>query len=118
VINHDVYLDSFSATAQGGNGDYDYGIDFVEAKGITVYTVNELGLKPAAPTNNNVSTNTRPAPPQPKTYTVKSGDTLWAIAKKYLGAGNRYSEIYSANKSVIGSNPNLIKPGQVLTIPS
>ena len=50
----------------------------------------------------------------PQTYTVKSGDTLWAIAKQYLGDGSRYSEI--AELSGIG-NPNLIYPGQVLTLP-
>ena len=52
-----------------------------------------------------------------QTYTVKSGDTLWAIAKKHLGSGNRWPEIYDKNRSVIGDNPDLIKPGQVLTIP-
>lgn len=61
----------------------------------------------------------RPAETAPKlkTYTVKQGDTLWAIAKKYLGDGNRYTEIYNLNKNKI-SNPNLIYPGQVLTLPS
>ena len=61
----------------------------------------------------------RPAETAPKlkTYTVKRGDTLWAIAKKYLGNGNRYTEIYNLNKNKI-SNPNLIYPGQVLTLPS
>lgn len=61
----------------------------------------------------------RPAETAPKikTYTVKQGDTLWAIAKKYLGNGNRYTEIYNLNKNKI-SNPNLIHPGQVLTLPS
>ena len=48
---------------------------------------------------------------------MKPGDTLWSISKKYLGNGSLYSEIYNSNKAVIGSNPNLIKPGQVLTIP-
>lgn len=55
--------------------------------------------------------------PSLKTYTVKQGDTLWAIAKKCLGDGNRYTEIYNLNKNKI-SNPNLIYPGQVLTLPS
>lgn len=48
-----------------------------------------------------------------KTYTVKSGDTLSGIASKY---GTSWQKIYNDNKSVIGSNPNLIKPGQVLKI--
>lgn len=51
-----------------------------------------------------------------KTYTVKSGDCLWNIAKKYYGKGAEYTQIFNANKDKI-SNPNLIYPGQVLTIP-
>ena len=55
--------------------------------------------------------------PKPKTYTVKSGDCLWNIAKKELGNGSRYTEIYNLNKDKI-KNPNLIYAGQVLTMPS
>lgn len=54
--------------------------------------------------------------PKKKTYTVKSGDCLWNIAKKYLGNGAKYTEIYNLNKDKI-KNPNLIYPGQVLTLP-
>ena len=54
--------------------------------------------------------------PSVKTYTVKSGDCLWNIAKKYYGNGARYTDIYNANKDKI-SNPNLIYAGQVLKIP-
>ena len=50
-------------------------------------------------------------------YTVKKGDCLWNIAKKFYGKGAKYTVIYNANKKVIGGNPNLIYPGQVLTIP-
>lgn len=50
-------------------------------------------------------------------YTVKKGDCLWNIAKKFYGNGAKYTIIYNANKKVIGSNPNLIYPGQVLVIP-
>jgi nucleoid-associated protein YgaU len=53
-----------------------------------------------------------------KTYTVDSGDSLWAIAKQELGDGNRWREIYEANKETIGKNPDLIHPGMVLKIPS
>ena len=51
-----------------------------------------------------------------RTYTVKRGDCLWNIAKKYYGKGNQYTKIYNANRDKI-KNPNLIYPGQVLTIP-
>jgi len=53
-----------------------------------------------------------------KTYTVDSGDSLWKIAEQELGDGNRWREIYDANKETIGDNPDLIKPGQRLKIPS
>lgn len=54
--------------------------------------------------------------PTAKTYTVKKGDSLWAIAARYYGKGSEYAKIYQANTDKI-SNPNLIYPGQVLTLP-
>jgi LysM repeat protein len=48
-----------------------------------------------------------------KTYTVKAGDSLWAIAAKQLGNGSRYTEIKSLN----GLSSNTIHPGQVLKLP-
>ena len=51
----------------------------------------------------------------PRTYTVRSGDSLGTIAGKYSGV--TWQQIYEANKSLIGSNPDLIQPGQVLVIP-
>jgi len=45
---------------------------------------------------------------------VVKGDTLWHIAKKYLGNGARYPEIAKLNNI---KNPNLIYPGQVFKIP-
>lgn len=55
--------------------------------------------------------------PQAKSYTVQAGDCLWNIAKKALGNGARYTEIYALNRDKI-QNPNLIYPGQVLTLPA
>lgn len=69
--------------------------------------VNEMlsGNKPAPkPVDNTV------------TYTVKPGDTLWGIAERFLGKGSRWREIYYANRAIIGANPNVIRPGQKLTI--
>ena len=51
-----------------------------------------------------------------KTYTVKSGDTLSKIAKDFYGDANAYMEIFNANKDQL-SDPDKIKPGQVLKIP-
>jgi len=52
--------------------------------------------------------------PSAKYHTVVKGDTLWAIAKKYYGDGNRYSEIAKANNI---ANANIISIGQKLLIP-
>ena len=51
-----------------------------------------------------------------QTYTVQKGDTLSKIAKQYLGDANKWNLIFQANKNLI-SNPDLIKPGQILKIP-
>lgn len=48
---------------------------------------------------------------------VRSGDTLSAIAARVLGSANRWPEIYDLNKGVIGSDPNMIRPGMVLQLP-
>ena len=52
--------------------------------------------------------------PAASEYEVKAGDNLTKIGKKL---GKNWKEIYEANKGVIGNNPDLIKPGQVLQIP-
>ena len=52
-----------------------------------------------------------------QTYTVKAGDTLSKIAKDRLGDANAYMKIFNANKDQL-SDPDKIKPGQVLKIPA
>lgn len=51
-----------------------------------------------------------------KTYTAKSGDNLSKIAQSQTGKAGNWRTIYSDNQGTIGSNPNLIKPGQQLKI--
>ncbi|MEO8682225.1 MAG: LysM peptidoglycan-binding domain-containing protein [Vicinamibacterales bacterium] len=57
-----------------------------------------------------------PAAAQARSYTVKAGDTLSKIAKDQLGDASAYPKIFEANRNIL-SDPDKIKPGQVLTIP-
>lgn len=57
-----------------------------------------------------------PEPSKVWVYTIEKGDTLFDIAAKYLGDGNKWPEIYDLNKDKI-SNPDQIYPGEQITIP-
>jgi nucleoid-associated protein YgaU len=61
------------------------------------------------------SDSTAPATPR-RTVTVEAGDSLSKIAKRELGDGNKWRAIYDANRDKI-KDPDLIHPGQVLTLP-
>ncbi|MCG8440758.1 MAG: LysM peptidoglycan-binding domain-containing protein [Caulobacterales bacterium] len=50
-------------------------------------------------------------------YVVQRGDTLWDIAQDHYGDGRRFAAVYQANRGVI-DGPDLIVPGQVLTLPA
>ncbi len=77
--------------------------------------------------NDMVMSRHEGASPTQATHTVVSGDCLWRIARSTLRAsddpisgasiGALWREIYDLNRDVIGSNPNLIFPGQVLVLP-
>ena len=86
-------------------------IDYA-TKTVTVVKPAETS-KPAVKEEKKRETSSAP---KTRTYTVKSGDCLWNIAKKYYGNGAEYTKIYNANRDKI-KNPNLIYVGQVLTIP-
>ena len=58
----------------------------------------------------------RSATAEQTTYTVKAGDTLSKIAKQFLGDASAYMDIFNANTDQL-SDPDKIKPGQVLKIP-
>jgi nucleoid-associated protein YgaU len=56
------------------------------------------------------------APAAAKTYTVKAGDTLSAIAKEHLGSAGAYMKIFELNKDQL-TDPDKIQPGQQLRLP-
>ena len=52
-----------------------------------------------------------------ETYTVQAGDSLWKIAQHKLGNGNRYMEIFYANRDKMDSPQSVIHPGDELKVP-
>lgn len=124
--NIKVSVEDYTIEENATNG-LDVSVE-VKLKQYRDYSTKTVAIKTTVKHNDSKDTpvvkktatvkTTRPATTAPKvrTYTVKKGDTLWGIAKKYYGNGAKYTQIYNANKDKI-KNPNLIYPGQVFTIP-
>lgn len=109
-----VCIEDFDYSEEGGDpGTYQYSLTLKEYREITVRQVSiDDGAASVQEEEPRVDSTV-----QPETYTVVSGDCLWNIAKRFYGNGADYTKIHNANRDVIGGNPNLIYPGQVLTIP-
>lgn len=93
--------------------------DFSNVKGGSASTAPAA---PAKPDFSNVSSGVASTAPivedtTLQTYTVVKGDTLSKIAKHFYGSANKWRAIFEANTDQL-SNPDLIKPGQVLKIPA
>lgn len=119
--NIKVSMENYTITEQAKNG-FDFTVKFKLKQwkdyGTKTVNIRMSNSKAQASTEPSRETNSSPAPSSSQTYTVVKGDCLWNIAKRFYGNGAKYTVIYNANKSIIGGNPNLIYPGQVLTIPA
>lgn len=129
-VNIYAVIDSFTYYETGGDpGTYQYSITLKEYREVAIRQVkvaipsvysasNTTGVSRVTATASVKNNETRvDNTVKPSTYTVQYGDDLWNIAKKYYNDGAKSKEIYEANKSIIGSRPNVIYPGQVLTLP-
>ena len=127
-INMYFVIDNFSWDNKAGEEEdtyYKLKIKKYIPYGVKTVDVKLSGLAAARATSTvkpiTVTQAPTPAPTSVvtnKTYTVVSGDCLWNITKKFTGSGSDWRELYELNTDVIGSNPNLIYPGQVLTLPT
>lgn len=117
----DIYatIESFDYQEVGGDpGTYQYSIRLKEYREITIRQVDLDALNKTATVNKEESRVDNTV--KPKTYTVKAGDCLWNIARQFYGDGAQYTKIRDANQAVISKHkggPNMIWPGDVLTIP-
>lgn len=113
-INIAMAIENFSYGQRDGTGDVYYTLELAE------YVFSKIRQKPKGDYKPpSVSTASKAEEPSREVkaiaeeYTVKPGDTLWAIAKRSTGNGANYKEI--ARKNNI-NNPDLIHPGQVLKL--
>jgi nucleoid-associated protein YgaU len=80
---------------------------------LTPTSFNQRGFPP---TNNTNSNTTTAAAPETKTYRVGKGEQLFEVAKKTLGDGYRWAEIYNLNKDQFRDSTEL-RPDMVLKVP-
>lgn len=119
--NLDVTLEDYKVSDDVKEGfDLTVSISLKEYRNYGTKIMNFVLIEDEAGTvqaSEESETERKGEPENAGSYTVVSGDSLWKIAKQLLGNGNRWQELYDLNRDKI-SNPNLIRPGQVLTIPS
>jgi nucleoid-associated protein YgaU len=108
-VNMACAIEGFEYGEQGGSRDVNYTLSLREYRFVEIRQVTD-----SVPTGMSAP---RPdTKPKPKTYEVRSGDSLYMIAKKIYGEGSKWRDLYADNKSVIGPDANLIKPGQQLVV--
>lgn len=107
-----VTIESFNYYEKGGDpGTYQYSITLKEYREITVRQVKVDIPKATATVEKGQPRVDNTV--QPNTYTVKSGDNLYTVAKK---TGSDFNTLLIKNSGLLKGNPNKLKPTQVLLL--
>lgn len=110
-VNVLVMLSAHNSSFKGGEpGDVYFDLIFRTWKDYKIRTLDEISSNSAGQTRPDIK-------PVSATYQVQTGDSLWSIAKMKLGSGSRWRDLYDANRTVIGDDPDRIIPGQELVMP-
>lgn len=115
-INTLASIESFNwKEVAGGAGDIDYDIKLKRYVAYAATKVPQTSISGPV-----IAASAVPARPdetqQPKTYTLVSGDTLWAVAKRFLGDGARWPEIQKLN-GITEAEIKRLQIGRVLKLP-
>lgn len=118
-LNMAMVIESFNYRMTP-SGNINYSLELSEYRFLNVSSKKADNMKKVSKTTG-LKERTNPQA-KSKSYIVKPGDCLWEIARRTLGDGAKFSEIYKANQSLIDSrNANAdtytIYPGQELIIP-
>lgn len=127
-INFDVKLEDYKAKASGGFGDLEYSVTFTEYRDITITSTTTSSSTSSGTSDKDTTTEQKRPAEQTTSYTIKKGDSMWAIAQKYLGSGAKWPKLYEANAEILDStakkyghssseNGRWIFPGTKITIP-
>jgi nucleoid-associated protein YgaU len=118
-MNYPVTIEDFNyKEGEYDVGDISYDIKLKEFRFVNVRKIDTKKKSASAQKRPNTKT-------KPKTYTVKKGDTLWALARNLYDNSSQWKKLWEANKDMlikrdkrnIKQPGHWIYPGQVLKIP-
>ncbi len=130
-VNIYAIITGYTFKEDGGDpGTIQYSLELKEFRSVTVRTIKNPHKKASVSSGSNRKNQKKKKSSKSKMdkYTVKKGDCLWNIARKYYGEGKQYTKILKANKTVLNQaakkrgysncrDGRLIFPGTVIKIP-